>query len=78
MGYDIRVVAFIDILGFKSSVDKSSEDEQEFNRILNTLTELKDFFIKPKDHYEIEADRKLGADTQILQVSDSLIISRLI
>ena len=78
MGYEIRVVAFIDILGFKSSVDKSNEDEQEFNRILNTLTELKDFFIKPKDHYEIEADRKLSADTQILQVSDSLIISRLI
>jgi hypothetical protein len=53
MGYDIRVVAFIDILGFKSSVDKSNEDEMEFDRILSTLTELKDFFIKPKDHYEI-------------------------
>jgi hypothetical protein len=78
MGYDIRVVAFIDILGFKNSIDKTNTDEKEFDRILKTLTELKDFFIKPKDHYEIEVDRKLGADTQILQVSDSLIISRLI
>jgi hypothetical protein len=78
MEYEIRVVAFIDILGFKSSVYKSNHDEQEFKRILNTLTELKEFFIKPKDNLEIEVDRKLGADTQILQVSDSLVISRLI
>lgn len=78
MSYETRVVAFIDILGFKNSVDKSNNDKNEFERILNTLTELKDFFIRPKNNYEIEADRKLGADTQILQVSDSLIISRLI
>lgn len=78
MGYDIRVVAFIDILGFKNSVDKSTKDKKEFKRILQTLADLKDFFIKPKDDYEIKADRDLGADTQIVQISDSLIISRLI
>ena len=78
MGYNIRVVTFIDILGFKNSIDKSNSDEKEFKRILTSLSDLKEFFIKPKDHYEIEADRELNADTQILQVSDCLIISRLI
>jgi len=76
--YDFRVVAFIDILGFENIIEKTKTDEKEFDRVLTTLTELKDFFIRPKDHNEIEADRKLGADTQIVQVSDSLIISRLI
>ena len=78
MGYDIRVVAFIDILGFKNSIIKTNTDEDEFERILKTLTELKNFFINPKEHYEIEADRNLGGDTQILQVSDCIVISRLI
>lgn len=78
MEYDIRVVAFIDILGFKNSVDKSTNDKKEFERILKTLKDLKDFFIESKDKYDIMADRILGADTQIVQISDSLIISRLI
>jgi hypothetical protein len=78
MGYDIRVIAFIDILGFKNSIDKSNKDEKEFQRILLSLTELRDFFIKPKDKDDIETDRYYDADTQILQVSDCLIISRLI
>lgn len=78
MGYDIRVVAFIDILGFKNSIEKSNSDEMEFERILTSLTDLKEFFIKPKDQDDIEADSTYGADTQILQVSDCLIISRLV
>jgi hypothetical protein len=77
MGYETRVIAFIDILGFKNSIDKSNKDEKEYERILKTLTDLKEFFIKPKDDYEIKADRALNADTQIIQVSDSLVISRL-
>jgi hypothetical protein len=78
MSYEKRVVAFIDILGFKNSVDKSNKDEKEYERILKTLTDLKEFFIKPKDNNEINADRALNADTQIIQVSDSLVISRLL
>ncbi|MCX2743730.1 hypothetical protein OO013_07635 [Mangrovivirga sp. M17] len=78
MKYDIRVVAFIDILGFKNAVDSSLEDDDEFNRIKTALTDLNEFFITPKDKYEIDADRKLNTDTQIIQVSDSLVISRLI
>jgi hypothetical protein len=78
MGYEHRVVAFIDILGFKKALEKSHSHESEFNRILTTLTDLKEFFKKPKDRYEIEADKELGADTHIIQISDSLIISRLV
>lgn len=78
MKYDIRVVAFIDILGFKNAVDASLENDNEFNRIKTALTDLNEFFITPKDKYEIETDRKLNEDTQIIQVSDSLVISRLI
>ncbi len=78
MKYDIRVVAFIDILGFKNAVFESQENDDEFDRIKKALTDLQEFFLKPKDKYEIEADRNLNADTQIVQVSDSLVISRLI
>jgi hypothetical protein len=78
MSYETRVVAFIDILGFKNSISKSNSDKAEFDRILQTLTDLKEFFIKPKDDDDIETDRELNADTQIIQVSDSLVISRLI
>lgn len=78
MGYEVRVVAFIDILGFKNSINKSNSDEKEFQRILTSLTYLKDFFIKPKDQDDIDTDEYYDADTQIIQVSDCLIISRLV
>jgi hypothetical protein len=78
MGYKARVVAFIDILGFKKSIKKSNENEKEYERVLKTLKDLQGFFIKPKDKYEIEADEALKLDTQIIQVSDSLVISRLV
>jgi len=78
MGYKTRVVAFIDILGFKISIEKSNKDENEYKRVLKTLTDLQDFFIKPKNKYDIEADKTLNLDTQIMQVSDSLVISRLV
>ena len=39
MGYERRVIAFIDILGFKKALDKSNSDESEFDRILTTLND---------------------------------------
>lgn len=78
MGYQTRVVAFIDILGFKNAIDKSNKDEGEYERVLKTLTELQDFFMKPKNKSHMEADKALNLDTQIMQVSDSLVISRLL
>jgi len=78
MGYEYRVIAFIDILGFKKALDKSNSDDSEFERILTTLTDLKEFFIKSKDSNDIETNKYLDADTHIIQISDSLIISRLL
>ncbi len=78
MGYDNRVVAFIDILGFKKSIEKSNFDETEFQRILTAITSLKELFNKPKQQIDIDTDKYFDADTQIIQVSDCLIISRLI
>jgi hypothetical protein len=78
MSYEKRVVAFIDILGFKNSVDKSNKDEKEYERILQTLKDLKEFFVNPKDDSKLKVDKALNSDTQIIQVSDSLVISRLI
>ncbi|MBI2284773.1 MAG: hypothetical protein HYU71_13755 [Bacteroidetes bacterium] len=78
MAYEKRVVAFIDILGFKNSIEKSNLDEDEFERILQTLTELKQFFITPKSDYRIQTEREMNIDTQIIQISDSLVISRLV
>jgi hypothetical protein len=77
MGYQKRVVAYIDILGFKETIKESSTDINVFNRVLEMIEELKKSFIKPKNKYEIDAENNLNADTQITQVSDCLIISRL-
>jgi len=74
MKYETRIVAFIDILGFKQSVKKSTVNKKEFNRIFKTLTELKEFFLEPKSEYTLKAEKEYGIDTQITQVSDSLII----
>jgi len=76
--YQIRVVAFIDILGFKNIINKSATNVEEFNRIWKALEELKKFFIRPKNNSQIKIERELDLDTQIIQVSDSLVISRLI
>lgn len=77
MGYQKRVVAYIDILGFKETIKESRTDINVFNRVLETIEELKESFVKPKNKYEIDAEKNLNADTQITQVSDCLIISRL-
>lgn len=74
--YPIRVVALIDILGFKAALEKSESDKAEYLRILETLEALKTHFLKPKDDIDRDTDAKFNADTQITQVSDSLLISR--
>ncbi len=74
--YPVRVVALIDILGFKAALEESESDETEFRRILQTLEDLKAHFLRPKDDIDKEADARFNADTQITQVSDSLLISR--
>lgn len=78
--YEQRIVAFIDILGFSAAVVKSEDDEEEFNRILETLTTLRNFFIRQDHSTEMTAEAKeeFHMDTKVIQVSDSLIITRLL
>lgn len=76
MHYPWRVVAFIDILGFGAAVAKSAADKKTYDHLLSTLTELQNFFLKPSLPADPEVERALNADTQIMQASDSLIISR--
>ena len=76
MEYEERVVAYIDILGFKESIKKSNDDKNELKNIFKTLTGLRDEFITEKTDYEREALTKLNADTQFIAVSDCLIISK--
>lgn len=74
--YPIRVVALIDILGFKAALERSETDEAEYSRILETLEALRSVFLSPRDQIDMATDVKFNADTQITQVSDSLLISR--
>jgi hypothetical protein len=76
MHYPWRVVAFIDILGFGAAVAKSATDERTYKHLLSALTALQEFFLKPSLPVDMEVERALNADTQIMQASDSLIISR--
>jgi|ERR1035437_412567 hypothetical protein len=79
MGYDKRIVVFIDILGFKDAIEKSNTDEKEFERINETLKKLKikfeeRFLDKEALKHSIEM-YDVNTDNQIIQVSDSLIYS---
>lgn len=74
--YERRVVAFIDILGFKNFLSKG--DEGSFNTIYNVLNELQERFANPMQGWSRGAQKALKIDTQALQVSDCLIISRLV
>ena len=78
MGYETRVVAFMNILGINNSKDKSNADTRESNRIFQSINELKEFFFNSGDGSEIERERELNSDTQFITVSDSLVVSRII
>lgn len=75
--YEQRVVAFIDILGFKNKLIDSYTDANAFKAIHDALTELQETFNDPMKGDSEEGKKALRIDTQTIQVSDSLIISRL-
>ncbi|WP_022821605.1 hypothetical protein [Hymenobacter norwichensis] len=75
--YETRVVAFIDILGFKNKLQESYTNQAAFNVIHDALTELQESFNDPMDGDSESGKKALRIDTQTIQVSDSLIISRL-
>ena len=75
MEYQKRIIVFIDILGFSESIRKSNQDKLEVKRIYETMKDLREFFDPAQN---IDESKEMGFDTQVLQISDSLIISKLI
>lgn len=65
MGYEQRIILFIDILGFTNEIKKSSKDIEKFNKIQSTLEYIQSLF-NIGNNYSV---------TEIVQFSDSLIIS---
>lgn len=83
--YQDRIVAFVDIIGFKAIVEKTVSDEAYFNSIIDSISEIRREFIKhPKSEFQMKV-RDLLYDpfdnpdykTMVLQVSDCMVISKL-
>lgn len=78
MNYEDRFVLFLDILGFKSIIDKTIEkdieNKQAIETLYNNLDEIRSFLIQRlKEHKSlIYKDNK---SVQVTQFSDSIIIS---
>lgn len=71
MPYNDRFVAFLDILGFKNLIDKTSQNEKEFNRVLKVL---KYTSAVQKDNYEgFLAQNEITKEVTVF--SDSIVIS---
>lgn len=70
--YEERIVAFVDILGFKSMVDKSEESYQEQNRIMEAMDIIHGYKTM-NDKFLDGGLLELGI--QITTFSDSVIIS---
>ena len=63
-GYEERIVAFVDILGFSSLVEKSNTDQRVYEQIkhaLDTIQEIK--------------KRSDGTNTKAATFSDSIVLS---
>jgi hypothetical protein len=65
--YEDRVVAFIDILGFRSHIEKSEKDENEFAKIF-----LATHFMKSEETRKINNDNNYRKATSF---SDNIVIS---
>ena len=66
--YKNRIIAFVDILGFKNLVEDSSLDIYEFQKILDSLKKFRKLKKEKEDKYYIE-------DVKVTTFSDSLVIS---
>lgn len=75
MNYDYKYVAFIDILGFKNIVNKSSENEELLKRVDKIVRFLKneqdEYYDEMKEHFPDREDYY----KEISVFSDSVIIS---
>ena len=66
--YEERIVAFVDIMGFKQLVEDSLVDQEEFSRIRDALERFRELK-EEKDGSELEKYIK------VTTFSDSLVIS---
>lgn len=83
--YQDRIVAFIDIMGFKEIVENTVNDNAYFNGIIAAIGEIRSEFMQ----HPISEIQKLGRDflydpvelpdyqTMVHQVSDCMVISKL-
>lgn len=77
MKYENRIVLFLDILGFRSiidkTVDKNQDNEEEIEMLYNNLTEIKEFLRSRLKQKDVLQNRNLSL--KVTQFSDSIIIS---
>ncbi|MDD3653976.1 MAG: hypothetical protein PHO01_07310 [Desulfotomaculaceae bacterium] len=73
--YTERVVAFIDILGFKGIINKSIEDENKFLQIMCTLSYFQDEAEKIKNVGAKEWKKDICHGKQLTAFSDNIVIS---
>ena len=79
--YQDRVIAFIDIIGFKKIVEKTVTDQAYLGSIIDAIAEIRGQFIDdPKSPFQQMVRTVLfedDFDTQVIQVSDCIVISKL-
>jgi len=71
MSYEKRFVAYMDILGFKSLIEKTKENEENYNQVNKALSTIADI---RHDNYA-GALSEYGIHKEITIFSDSVIIS---
>jgi hypothetical protein len=74
MNYENRIIAFIDILGFRSIIEKTID--QEGNDIREKINDLNDILLLIRDILDIDKPENIFSDTKkVTQFSDSIVIS---
>lgn len=77
MNYENRIVLFLDILGFKSiiekTIDKNQDNEEGIETLYNNLTGIKEFLTSRLKQKDVFQNRNLSL--KVTQFSDSIIIS---
>ena len=68
--YEKRVICFIDILGFKSHIDKSIQDENHIETISIALDAISDVM-----DMEVDDAKYRNIDVNVTQFSDSVVLS---
>lgn len=69
--YELRYVAFIDLLGFKGNVYRSISDKNEFDKIQRVLNYI--YNLKIKDDKDPYSPKRIGREFSMF--SDSIVIS---